>query len=96
MSSNETAEPKPPIVLGEPDKAVSPQESAAEAPEVNIKFDGKTFTIVIPVIIGKMGVYGAIQLVHEEAQKFFYAQEMQARKQREASRLHIPGGRSLQ
>lgn len=50
--------------------------------EVDIGFDGQCLRLVVPIAIGKMGVYGAIQMLMEQASAIFNDIE---RRRREAN-----------
>lgn len=63
--------------------------------EVKIDYDGTLLTVVVPVALGKIAVYGALQMALELASKIFWAIE---KKEVEAkgllSKLTIPGART--
>lgn len=71
-------------------------ETLEEKHEVKIDYDGKNFTVVVPVILGKIAAYGAFQMGMELASKVFWAIEKKEAEQSKSvlSKLHIPGMRT--
>lgn len=66
---------------------------------IMIDFDGKKFTVVVPVEVGKIGAYGAFVAAQELASKVFWAMEKKAAEEEAKSKsilrsLHIPGLRT--
>lgn len=86
---NSETEEKPPVVLEEA------KDKSSEVANVEIVADGTIFMLKMPVTIGKMGAYGALEMMRDEVAKFYYVMAKQAaeEKQRQAAatRLHIPG-----
>lgn len=82
--------------------AEAPEQVANEQPKPlasSIDFDGEKFTVIVPVIAGKAGVYGVLEVAKEQASKYFYAVERkmaeeEAKQKSILSRLHIPGVRT--
>lgn len=65
-----------------------------EEEAVKIEFTGSHFKFSVPVSAGKIGVYGAIELLKEEASKYFFAREREERLKKQV--ISVPGGRVIQ
>jgi hypothetical protein len=61
------------------------KESIPAGETVEILADGKMFVLKAPVSIGKMGVYGALEMMRDEVSKFYFIMEKRAREEREKS-----------
>lgn len=78
------------------------EQEPPKPPEASIEVTADSFVIKAPFALGKMGVYGILEMAKEEAAKFFYRQEKLSAEIKKASqesgssilsRLNLPFGR---
>jgi hypothetical protein len=97
LSSENEVEKQKTVLDVAPDSDQAPAEETSN--QVELVADGKIFMLRMPVAIGKMGAYGALEMMRDEVSKFFYIMERKAREEEHKSksilqRLHIPGVRT--